>query len=68
MIVLVIPVAALLLALMWVRWARKPAKPLDEMAQVAAHHRRLAALAPGGVAEAPHDPLSGPQPRLPSLH
>ena len=46
MIILVIPVAALGLALVWVRWARRPEKELDPVSQVEAHRRALAALAP----------------------
>lgn len=46
MIVLVIPVAALLLALVWTRWARHPEKPLDEVSQVDAYRRTVEALAP----------------------
>lgn len=46
MIVLVIPVAALLLALVWTRWARQPEKPLDEVSQVDAYRRTVEALAP----------------------
>lgn len=69
MIVLVIPVAALLFALVWVRWARHPDKPLDELAQVEAHRRSLDALAPD-----PHAPpviRLDQQPerrRMPQLH
>lgn len=51
MIVLVIPVAALLLALVWTRWSRHPEKPLDEVSQVDAYRRTVEALAPH------HDPL-----------
>ncbi|HEX7353812.1 MAG TPA: hypothetical protein VF288_03150 [Mycobacteriales bacterium] len=51
MIVLVIPVAALLLALVWTRWSRHPEKPLDELAQVNAYRRTVEALDPH------HDPL-----------
>lgn len=46
MIVLVIPVAALLLALLWTRWSRHPEKPLDEVSQVDAYRRTVEALAP----------------------
>ncbi len=69
MIVLVIPVAALACALMWVRWARQPEKPLDEMAQVEAHRRSLDALAPDP--DAPSMIRLDEQPerrRMPSLH
>ncbi len=66
MIVLVIPVAALGLALMWVRWARQPEKQLDPAAQIEAHHRTLDALAPaGGVVPAP--PAPERRTRMPSL-
>lgn len=51
MIVLVIPVAALLLALVWTRWSQHPEKTLDEVAQVKAYRRTVEALAPH------HDPL-----------
>ncbi len=65
MIVLVIPVAALVLALMWVRWARQPEKPLDPAAQIAAHHRTLDALAPeAGIAPVRQQ---RPRTRMPSL-
>jgi hypothetical protein len=65
-IVLIIPVAALALALMWVRWARQPEKPLDPAAQIAAHHRTLDALAPETITLP--DSEQRPRTRMPSLH
>lgn len=44
MIVFVIPVAALVLALVWVKWARKPEKPMDPIRQVEAFHRSMSAF------------------------
>jgi hypothetical protein len=43
-IVYIIPVAALVLALMWNRWARRPEKPMDPMSQVQAYQRMVDAL------------------------
>ncbi|MGH3743827.1 MAG: hypothetical protein ACRDTP_03085 [Mycobacteriales bacterium] len=69
MIVLVIPVAALLLALVWTRWSQHPEKPLDEVAQVNAYRRTVEALAPH------HDTLPADvidekarHPRMPARH
>ncbi len=67
MIVLVIPVAALLLALVWTRWSKHPEKPLDELSQVNAYRRTVEALAP-------HDPRpvvieeKAPRRRMPVRH
>jgi len=44
-IVFLIPVAALALALVWVRWVRRPDKPVDPMSQVEAYRKALNALA-----------------------
>lgn len=44
MIVLVIPVAALALALVWARWSRTPDKPLDPLSQVEAYRRSVEAF------------------------
>lgn len=46
MIVLLIPVVALVLALLWAVWAARPPRPLSPHESVEAHHRVLAALAP----------------------
>jgi hypothetical protein len=43
-IIYIIPVAALVLALMWNRWARRPEKPMDPMSQVQAYQRMVEAL------------------------
>lgn len=43
-IVFVIPVTALALSLVWVRWARRPDKPMDPLSQVEAYHRAVRAL------------------------
>lgn len=69
MIVLVIPVAAFLCALVWVRWARKPDKPLDDISQVEDYRRRLDALAPDATAaRRTPDQRQAPRRRMPSLH
>lgn len=44
MIVYLIPVAAVILALLWNRWARRPDKPLDPMSQVEAYQRAVRAM------------------------
>jgi hypothetical protein len=44
LIIYIIPVAALVLALMWNRWARRPDKPMDPMSQVQAYQRLIDAL------------------------
>lgn len=50
MIIYIIPVAALVLALMWNRWARRPEKPMDPMSQVQAYQRMVEALSESEVA------------------
>lgn len=66
-IVLVIPVAALLVALLWTRWAHQPAKPLDEVGQVDAYHRTVRALA-AHTPEQPAAPRQPAPPRMPVRH
>jgi hypothetical protein len=44
-IVFLIPVTALLLALVWTYWARRPDKPLDPLSQVEAYRKSVNALA-----------------------
>lgn len=67
MIVLVIPVVALLVALLWTRWARQPAKPLDEIGQVDAYHRAVRALAAHTPDQAAPQRQPAP-PRMPVRH
>lgn len=52
MILFAIPVTALLLAMAWVRWARRPGKPMDPVSQVEAYRRSVLALAS-------HQPVAG---------
>jgi len=44
LIVFLIPVAAVVLAMLYVRWVRQPEKPLDPMQQVEAYQRMVAAM------------------------
>lgn len=47
MIVDLVPVLALVLALAWAAWAARPKRAAGMQESVEAHHRLLAALAPG---------------------